>query len=956
MSNFIPFDQACLPNDQIIVSERYAENLHRALANEISNESGAYEFLRTTYPTETMLRAASLIFERLAKGQAADSPGTYRFNSQYGGGKTHTLITLAAMALFPGAALGTEFSSIRVPEGVKVVAFGGEEANPVGGQEAPGTNHKIFSLTGTLAFHLGGPKELERFSTEDRILTSPGAAAYRGMMGDGPVLILVDELPIYVRKALSRGNHNITNLETILYDLIAAVTSTPKAALIITAPDPNSDAFQEETGAVLRIINDTQNIIGRSAHDMTPTSPNDLPSILRRRLFQSCDDETRQAVADTYRDLYARHYPNQAAEFADRLQHTYPFHPDLLDLINNRLAANQRFQKVRGTLRLLGRMIATNTGKNIGVLHPHHIDPRADYFTDELNSRLEQGAFTAAIQTDITGQEATVSKADTEMPRKVAVTSLLGSLAPLAERGLSPDQVTRAILSPDDRDPGIIRDGINWLKNRAIYIDIGEQDLKFSAEPNIRNEVNSKTAEYQRDAHGLRGSIEEGLLTHFAPSKNHSSLSVRIFPSVGDIPDTPDEVQLAIINPSYCNQQSHTLQNDLAALYHSTGSNAKDARRQNLNNVVLLVAKSNNWPRLEESIARQKAARFVKDRLGRSITKDQDDELNGIIERADTHITQEISTHWSELYYPSVSSYQIGGAPLSHLSITTGNANRNGQQSIIQSLSTAGKLSPNYQLDHEMVWNAMNQLKDTDNPTTVKDLQNIFATGPRHTMILDRAMLLRVLGNAITGGHLVIHTANGQLVTASQAPLLQDDCLVYLAGYEPKSPTPPIPPLPFDDDQTTSTDDTDAKSQNAGDTDAAGVRPDKFSDAGAVANNAVQQLDAFMAQHGYTMSDASEIRITGMGEPLLTYLAGLFNSEDAICAYISSGNKCEIAIEVPVAEYGIKKMLWQNFKSLSGDDGSSMITVTPGADDATDIHRKLHQLTNQTIDLTVQFT
>ena len=954
MSHLISFDEACPPNDETIVSERYAENLHRALAHEIATESGAHDFLRTTYPTATMLVAARSVFDRLTNGATANAQGTYRFNSQYGGGKTHTLIALAAMALHPSSALGTEFSSIRVPESVKVVAFGGEEVNPVSGQEIPGTNLKTYSLTGALAYHLGGAAELERYSTEDQMLTSPGAAAYRSMIGEDPVLILVDELPIYVRKSVDEYQNHIRNLETTLYDLIAAVSSSPKAVLIITAPDPNADAFQEETGEVLRIIDGAQHIIGRSAHDMTPTSPNDLPSILRSRLFNSCDETARKTAADLYRDIYARHYPNQADEFANRLQHTYPFHPALLDLIDTRLSANQRFQKVRGTLRLLGKLIATNVGKNIPVLHPHHLDPGAPYFTDELSSRLEQSAFTAAIQTDITGPNATVARASTDTPRKVAITALLGSLAPLAERGLSTDEVIRGILSPDDSDPGIVRDDINWLKSRAIYIDIGEQDLRFSAEPNIRNEVNSKTAEFQRDAQGLRESINERVKAHFAPSRNDSTLSVQIFPSVGDIPDTPNLVQLAIINPSYCNQQAHTLQQDLATLYHSTDSNAKDARRQNLNNIVLLVAKSNNWPQLEESIARQKAAQFIKGRLGRSITKDQEDELNTIIERADTHITQEIATHWSELYYPSVGSHQIGGAPLGHISITSGRTNRNGQQTVIQTLTAAGKISPNDQLDQQMVWNTMNQLRGSENPTKIDDLHRIFASGPRHPIVLDRAMLLRIVGKAIAAEHLIVHTANGQLVSASDAALLKEDCVVYLAGYEPKPETPPIPDLPVDD--VDDGDSTEGMQDSSGDD--SGVytaKPKEFRESGAVASDAVQQLDAFMVQHAYTLADATQIRISGMGEPLLTYLAGLFNGENAVCSYISSGNSCEIAIEVPVAEYSLKKMLWQNFKTLSGDDGSSTITVTLNADDAPEVHHKLRQMTNQTIVLTVQF-
>ena len=121
MTTLKPFDRACPLNDEFIVSERYAENLHRALVNEISTEAGAHDFLRTTYPTKSMLEAARLIFDRLNTGQTSNSPGIYRFHSQYGGGKTHTLIALAAMAKYPRAVRETDFANISLPKGVNLI-------------------------------------------------------------------------------------------------------------------------------------------------------------------------------------------------------------------------------------------------------------------------------------------------------------------------------------------------------------------------------------------------------------------------------------------------------------------------------------------------------------------------------------------------------------------------------------------------------------------------------------------------------------------------------------------------------------------------------------------------------------------------------------------------------------------------------------------------------------------
>ena len=89
-----------------------------------------------------------------------------------------------------------------------------------------------------------------------------------------------------------------------------------------------------------------------------------------------------------------------------------------------------------------------------------------------------------------------------------------------------------------------------------------------------------------------------------------------------------------------------------------------------------------------------------------------------------------------------------------------------------------------------------------------------------------------------------------------------------------------------------------------------------------------------MVQHEYTLADATQVRISGMGEPMLTYLAGLFNGENAVCSYISPATNAKSPSKFPWQSIPSKKMLWQNFKNLSGDDGSSTMTVTPNTDNA----------------------
>ncbi len=952
MSNLIPFDQACPPRPLEQQSESYAENLHHSLENEISTPEGAAQFLEATYPTEAMLDAAGTIFDRLNRGNASQSSSVYRFNSQFGGGKTHTLIALAAMAQHPQAAgmSTSEFRDINVPDGIELVTFSGDEANPISGQNFPETTLTARSLTGVLAYRLGGVSLLERYQQEDARLSSAGAQAYREMLGDKPVLILIDELANYVAKAVSAREDSVSNIRSLLFDLIEAVEACPKAVLVITSPDPNADAFRDATGIVIAIIDEVQKIVGRSVQDITPTAPDDLAPILRQRLFQSTDEDAKQNTTGAYRELYALHYPAQSLELTQRVAESYPFHPLLLELINTRLAENDRFQKVRGTLRLLASMIAANSGGGMLLLHPHHIDPGASYFTNELNSRLEQGGFTAAIQTDITGDDATVGdSSQNPMPKYVATTVLLGSLAPSASRGLTEDFVTRSILSPHNSDPGTVRDAITSIRSRAIYINTDANDLQFSTVPNIRNEVAQRKREVQRDSDRVEEFVKQRLQVHFAPNSANSPMGVLVFPSAGDIPDSAHQAQLAVINPRFCNQQSPTRIDDLRNLYTSSDSLAPNSTRRYRNNIVILLAKSNNWPNLQDQVVTHIAANAIKDSPPAGMSEANLTELRDIIDRSETYIAQEIRTHWSELYFPSVLEQVADRLPLKHVSMPPGTVNRDGQQDVIDHLTTSNKIpNPAVPMVASDYWASLAVLRDASNPPTLRQVQEEIARTPKLLMALNSNALKEIVGLAAQRGELVLHTAQGMLI--ADAALMKEDAVIYIAGNEPSVPTPDLPPEPDDGD-----DPIVPPTPNGPVPDA--QRETGFIETGARANQAVANLDSFMARHNYAAADIEDITITAVGEPALNYLAGVFTGVDAEFIYRSTGKGYEVQVSATDSDYKRDRNHWARFSRITGDPGESTMRVRPDSPERADtLQARLRLLEGEhIIDLKVNF-
>ena len=197
MTALLPLLEACAPRPREQTSEDYAADLHKALGGEIRTAAQAVDFFAGTYATPAMRRVTTGIFDRLRHGASASQPSFIRFDSAFGGGKTHTLIALAAAARHPdlvraGAAAGLLSPQLAVDD-VQLVCFTGENADVLQGMAMDGTDRRAKSLTGFLAYHLGGESAYDGLKEHDDRYSDPGAAGFRKLIGDRPTLILIDD-------------------------------------------------------------------------------------------------------------------------------------------------------------------------------------------------------------------------------------------------------------------------------------------------------------------------------------------------------------------------------------------------------------------------------------------------------------------------------------------------------------------------------------------------------------------------------------------------------------------------------------------------------------------------------------------------------------------------------------------------------------------------------------------
>jgi predicted AAA+ superfamily ATPase len=91
----------------------------------------------------------------------------------------------------------------------------------------------------------------------------------------------------------------------------------------------------------------------------------DLPSILARRLFEPVPAGVAGRIASAYAECSDAAYAGgldlpegmTGAAWAAQITRAYPFHPTLITVLDKRLSTIPNFQRTRGALRLLARVI-----------------------------------------------------------------------------------------------------------------------------------------------------------------------------------------------------------------------------------------------------------------------------------------------------------------------------------------------------------------------------------------------------------------------------------------------------------------------------------------------------------------------------------------------------------------------------------------------------------------------
>ena len=467
------FSQIAVPHSDIyegkFTLETYAANLSEVFKNEGPEEyNDSQIFLSRTFVTKNLKEIQDSVKKRL-EGDSVDHFKPIK--TPFGGGKTHTLIYL--------------YHKFFEWYGKKPIVLVGPELDPT-----------KQTLWGEIEKQLTG--KIEKLSGN----VSRGSSTLKDVLKDHqPILILIDELLQYISRAdgikvekTTLGEQSIAFIQ----ELGEAIAGLNNVCVVATLPSSDNEILNNQRG--VELFEKIKKFSGRIEDSITPVSDNDIPSIIRARLFKNSEeqilDEAEPIINDFVDYCEDEHIiPNDGnkAEFRDEFKKSYPFLPQVIEVLYKRWGTLQSFQRTRGVLRLLSIVVSDLLNTDKSFISLGDFDLTNERLKGELLRHLDE-QFNSVIAQDIVGNSAGATKVNKKLPqilwgkelgtrvaRAIFMYSHSGAIKSV---GATDTDIMRATVSRGV-ESAHVSTVLEKFNNELFYLNKNNNKYLFTKEPNI---------------------------------------------------------------------------------------------------------------------------------------------------------------------------------------------------------------------------------------------------------------------------------------------------------------------------------------------------------------------------------------------------------------------------------------------------------------------------------------
>lgn len=624
-------------------------------------------FLRQTFPTSGLRDTVQQVFGRLQ--QIVGSAAVIRLETAFGGGKTHVMSTVYHLArdgyCLPELVTSLLPASLIPSAPIKTVVLVGDKYS---GNHCVSYDDGVETRTlwGEMAYQIGGKSAWEQWKSfeDDRI--PPSDDALHRLLGTEPVIILMDELPAYIRtaKSVTVGHTTLAGVTIpFMQRLLTLAASLPNVVVLYSLA---RDAYAEEAEELLREL---EAVSARVETVIRPTGDAEIAAIVTRRLFASIDPHAAEAVAQEfqhyYQDALDREWPLPtevvSPGYREALRGAYPFHPALLEILDRKVATIPDFNKTRGALRVLAQTVQNlwSSQEDPDIILPGLVEVTESRLQPQLTSRIKREAFTHALRADLANDHRDahaesldrqwMMRAGTPVVSEIGRVIYLHSLVQGKASGASVGDVLLGVTRPG-MDLDLVQSALDDLINVAWYIIPDGRLFRFQTEPSLNKVVADEMAMIQNS------DVRDGLVAKIQQVFQQGVFQCVYHPSQSaDLDDKPI-LRLVVTSPDgplldlrTTGVSAPPIPPHIADLFANHGTELRKFR----NTLVFLVSDEGGREELYRQARRQQAlTRIIQDPLRQAALANQWDRLVQDQKSSGQEVSRAIFRTYRHLFYP----------------------------------------------------------------------------------------------------------------------------------------------------------------------------------------------------------------------------------------------------------------------------------------------------------------
>jgi uncharacterized protein len=531
------------------------------------------EFFRRTYMTAGLKDLLLGALQRIA-GTGGDP--VIELQTNFGGGKTHSMLALYhAFGEAKGKLAGVDEvvaeAGLKVAPKARRVVLVGTAMSPA--EETKKSDGVIVrTMWGEMAWQLGhaaGGKGKEAFqlvAESDAKGTSPGSKILVELFRKyGPVVILIDEWVAYARQVVGKRDLPSGDFEAQT-SFAQALTEAAKAAektLVVASIPASKIEIGGENGELA--LDTLKNVFTRVGKPWRPASADEGFEIVRRRLFEPVEgkeaETAREAVVRAFAKMYkdgAEDFPQGCSEraYEHELTNAYPIHPELFRRLYDDWSTLDKFQRTRGVLRLLAKVVHRLWESQDGSLMilPSSV-PMFDGAVRSELTRYLPDVWEPIISQDVDGEHSLPLELDRSSPnlgkisacRRVARTLYMGT-APGADHknpGIDDRRVRLGCAQPGE-PIATFGDALRRIADRAKYVHQDQNRYWISTKANLNRLAEDRASTHLREAETLYAEIVARIQKD--AKKRGDFAAVHACPEASGVADEPT-ARLVVLPP-----------------------------------------------------------------------------------------------------------------------------------------------------------------------------------------------------------------------------------------------------------------------------------------------------------------------------------------------------------------------------------------------------------------------